>query len=367
MRHTFAIALTLALVLGAAPGCKKEDPGAGGDKKAAPTKESGKATGQGTGTDPQKEAAPGKVELPAAPPLPANPLGLPDLPSPDANPTTAEKVELGKMLFFDKRLSDAGQYSCETCHLEAKGWADGEKLSKKASGEMNTRHTPTLYNVGYSTAFYWDGRKKTLEDQILAAWTGQMGATPAKIAEALNAVPEYKARFERAFDGQGASDKTIPMALAAFVRTLRIGNSEWDRFEAGDQAAASEEVKAGFKVFSERAQCALCHAPPYYMDTLFHNVGVGYENAEKPDVGRFEVTKDVKDTGAFKTPSMRGVALHPPYFHDGSAATLEEAVDFMLAGGYRTGNQHIDPKLKPAKLTKQEREHLIAFIKALSK
>jgi cytochrome c peroxidase len=368
MRTTLAMALGLTLALAAAPGCKKDEstgkePADKTDPSAGKTADTGgKATGTGTGAQPE----PGKVELPAAPQLPPLPAGLPETPSPETNPTTPEKVELGAMLFFDKRLSDGGQHSCESCHVPEQGWADGQPLSKKASGEMNTRHTPTLFNVGYLQDFYWDGRKKTLEDQILAAWTGQMGATPAKIADKLDAIPAYKARFERAFAGEPASDKTIPMALAAFVRTIRIGDSAWDRFEGGDAAAATDELKAGFKVFTEKAQCALCHAPPYYMDTLHHNVGIGYENVEKPDVGRFEVTKDAKDTGAFKTPGMRGAALHPPFFHDGSSTTLEAAVDTMLAGGHRKGNKHIDPKLKPAKLTKPERDQLIAFLKALS-
>ncbi len=341
----------LALVLAAA-GCGKDDKGkAGGETPTKP--------------EPEKPKTVDVSTLPKAPPVPPAPLGLPPTPDPPRNPTTAERVMLGKMLFFDTRISDGGEFSCESCHYQDKGWADGKQFSPKHNGDLNKRHSPTLFNVGYANEFYWDGRKPSLEAQILAAWTGQVGATPDKVAATINGIPEYAAHFERAF-GAPANQDTIVFALAAYVRTLRAGNSPWDRYEKGDQSAVGPEVVAGFKVFTEKANCALCHAPPLYMDTLFHNTGIGFKDVEEPDVGRFAVSKKPEETGAFKTPTLRGVTLHPPYFHDGSAATLEEAVDFMIGGGYREGNEHIDPKLKPAKLSDEERTNLIAFIVALT-
>lgn len=346
MRRFTTVVLTLALIA-----CKGGD-----DKKKIPVK------------PPPKTVTPNKVKIPAAPPVPPVPYGLPDpMPAPADNPDTAEKVALGELLFFDTRLSDAGKFSCETCHLPEKGWADGNKLSVKHDGKSNKRHSPALYNVAYATSWYWDGRKPTLEAQILAAWTGQVGGTPEEVAQKLAEVPEYAERFNRAFK-EGPTADNIPKALASFVRiTLRSGDSPWDRYEkAGDKSQISEEALAGFKVFTEKANCALCHAPPMYTDMIYHNIGVGYEGVDEPDPGRGKVTNDEKQTGAFKTPGLRSVGLHPPYLHDGSAETLEAAVDFMIAGGYREGNKHIDEKMKPVKLTDEDRTNLLAFIKSLT-
>ncbi len=327
---------------------------------------------KGTEGDPEKPTTDTPqttdVQVAEAQPIPNPPPGLADLsvPSPPDNPNNAEKVALGARLFFDTRLSDNGEYACVTCHLPQKGWTDGKELSPKPDGTLNKRHSPTMYNVGYANDWYWDGRKKTLEDQILAAWTGQVGGTPEQVVEKLKRTPEYVVRFQRAFNA-APSPENIPQALASFLRiSLRAGDSAWDRYQAGDEQAVSEEVVKGHQIFMQKAACALCHAPPLYTDMDYHNVGVGYEGVESPDVGRFKVTNEEANTGAFKTPTLRGVELSAPYFHDGKTATLEEAVDFMLAGGYREGNKHIDPRLKPVELSDEERAQLIAFLKALT-
>ncbi len=287
-----------------------------------------------------------------------------------------DMVGLGKQLFFDKRLSANGQMSCENCHLPEKGWTDGEALSKKFDGSMNTRHTPTLYNVSKYRELYWDGRAATLEKQILAAWQGQMGGAPDKVAEALNAVPAYQASFTKLAGGPADPDRIVN-ALAAFVRTIESKNAPWDRYEAGDKSAASADAVAGFEIFSKKANCTLCHLPPEYSDTLFHNVGIGFDKPE-PDMGRGafltrslqptstdeEKAKAESSMGAFKTPMLRSLPETAPYFHDGRAATLDAAVDLMLAGGIK--NKYLDPKLKPAKLTDGERAQLIAFLQALT-
>ena len=324
----------------------------------------------------QPTATPETPATPSTPPPAADTGPLGPMAVPADNPMTPEKIALGKQLFFDKRLSKSGNTSCETCHLPEKGWTDGKALSTRDDGTVNTRHTPTLYNVGYYRQWYWDGRAPTLEAQILAAWRGQMGADPAMIAEKLNAIEGYKGAFQQAIGGP-ATAENIPQALAAFVRTLKSENAPWDKYEAGDKTAVSQEVIEGFDVFSStrRANCTLCHLPPQYTDTLFHNTGVGFDK-QMPDMGRGKILADAakaKNTtdpeaeklmGAFKTPTLRSITESAPYFHDGHAQTLEEAVDFMLKGGIR--NEHVDEKLKPHQATPEDKAKLIAFLKALT-
>lgn len=352
-----AASFALAATLGA---CK------GKDDKA----DKGKTTA--TKPDPVKKPDPIKKPDPVKPKaddgLPPAPIGLAKLAiTPhEHNPTTADKVALGEYLFFDTRMSDNGKFACVTCHLPKMGWTDGKKLSPKHNGDLNKRHSPVMYNVGYAQDWYWDGRKKTLEDQILAAWTGQVGATPDKIAATLAGVPKYKEMFQKAF-GADPSPDNIPKALASFLRIkLRAGNAPWDRYKAGDQAAISEDAKKGEALFVGKAKCNICHQPPLFSDMRYHNVGVGYKGVDKPDVGRFKVSQKENETGAFKTPGLRNVTLSAPYFHDGSASTLEEAVDFMLKGGHRDGNKHIDPMLSPTELSAEERKQLLAFLESLT-
>ena len=314
-------------------------------------------------------------EAPPPPPLPeVGPLG--EMAVPADNPMTPEKVALGKQLFFDTRLSKTGMMSCETCHLPEKGWADGNALSARFDGSMNTRHTPTLINVGFYKQYYWDGRAPTLEAQILAAWRGQMGADPDAIAAALNAIEGYKTAFQKVMGGP-ASAQNIPQAIAAFVRTIKSENAPWDAYEKGDKSAVSDDAVKGFNIFSadNKANCTLCHLPPLYSDTLFHNTGIGTDKPN-PDPGRGKILADAaqqkgtpdpearKMVGAFKTPTLRGVTENAPYFHDGRAQTLEEAVDLMLNGGIRNAN--VDEKLKKRSVTPAEKAQLMAFLKSLT-
>ena len=285
------------------------------------------------------------------------------IPVPPDNPMTAARIALGKQLFFDQRLSSTKKMSCETCHVPEKGWTDGLALSPKFDGVPNTRHTPTLYGTAYYPDLYWDGRSKGLEAQILAAWKGQMGADPEAIAADVNAIPGYKAAFEKEFGG-AATGPRIVQALATFVRTIHAGDTEWDRTKQDPASLKQSAVGRGFIVFSDVAHCTNCHLPPLFSDTLFHNTGLG---SDKPnaDPGRGKVvSNDPKMMGAFKTPSLRGVALSGPYFHDGSAQTLEEAVDFMLKGGLKNAN--LDEKLQAWEVTPQQRRDLLTFLRALT-
>jgi len=297
-----------------------------------------------------------KIELPAAPALPKLSVGLPEVPTPTDNPTTAEKAELGWKLFFDKRLSKDGSMACVQCHEIARAYTSPNALDAKVGGAMNKRNTPTVLNLGFHTTWYWDGRMATLEAVSNAAWKGQLGADPATVVKALNEVPVYKAMFERAF-GEAATVDNVPKALAAWFRTLTSGNSAWDRAQAGDKKALTAEQNEGFKVFGAKG-CTTCHVPPLFTHYDFENIGIG------DDPGRKDATKADEDTGKFKTPSLRNVALTAPYFHDGHAKTLEEAIALMAAGG--TKNPNLSAKLKPQKLSAKEAKALKAFLESLT-
>src|SRR5215831_17883534 len=239
----------------------------------------------GTTNEPEKDKTLKSTAPPAPPPKPdIGPLG--EMAIRADNPITPEKVELGKKLFFDTRLSKTGKMACETCHLPDKGWADGQTLSTRFDGTMNTRHTPTLYNVGYYKQWYWDGRAPTLEGQVTAAWRGQMGGDPDAVAMTLNGIDAYKADFQKAFNGPATGDN-IAKAIATFARTIKSENSPWDKSQQGDKTAISDDAAKGFVVFSDsdKANCTLCHLPPLFTDTLFHNVGIGFDKP-MPDLGR---------------------------------------------------------------------------------
>jgi cytochrome c peroxidase len=289
---------------------------------------------------------------------------------PEENPLTQAKIDLGKMLFYDARLSGDGSRSCYSCHLKEHGLTDGKPTAIGAYNVKLPRASPTLWNIGFHAELYWDGRSPSLEKQAMAAWTGgNMGVTgkegrpsAADIAAKLNQIPGYQTAFQRAFGGP-ATPENIVQAIACFERTIVAANSAWIRFRRGEETAFSEAARRGWKVFSEKAKCTNCHDGLLLTDLQYHNVGIGMD-AEKPDVGRFAVTKNEKDTGAFKTPTLLDISKSAPYFHDGSVATLEEAVDLMLGGGKK--NKFLDTtNPKPVKLSKAEREDLLAFLRAL--
>ncbi len=302
------------------------------------------------------------------------PKGLHDMevPAPSDNPITAGKIKLGEQLFFDKRLSKGGKMSCETCHQPEKGWTDGQRVSRKFDGALNQKHTPTLFGVGFHPELYWDGRAQGLEPLVLDVMKTQMGADPEAVARELETVPAYKAAFEAELGGPPTPDR-IAKALATFVRTIHAGDTPYDNLGEGSQES---DAAKGFTVFSEVTHCTLCHLPPLYSDTLFHNMGIGSDR--KPaDPGRSKVLADAAAaagkpvppeakvaTGAFKTASLRGLLLTAPYFHDGRAKTLEEAATIMMKGGLP--NPHLDEKLKAYPVTPEQRSQLLAFLMSLS-
>jgi cytochrome c peroxidase len=296
-------------------------------------------------------------------PLPAQLSTYEPMSIPADNPMTPEKVALGRQLFFDERLSSDGSRSCYSCHVCEMGLTDGLPKAIGAGNKPLTRSSPTLWNIGYHKEFYWDGRSGSLEKQALAAWTGaNMGAKADEIVAKLNGLQDYKAQFQKVFQSDATPDNVVK-AIAAFERTIISGNTAWDRWKAGDNTAISASAWRGWNIF-QGIKCNNCHDGVLFTDQQYHNIGIGMDQKE-PDPGRFKVTNKPEDTGAFKTPTLRDIEKSAPYFHDGSAKTLEEAVDIMLAGG--KPNQYLDKKnLQPNKLLPEQREDLLNFLRSLT-
>lgn len=317
---------------------------------------------------PAEEAA---MEEPWPPQLP----GYAAMEIPADNPMTEEKVALGKMLYYDERLSGDGNRSCYGCHLEEHGLATDDKLAIGAFDKTLTRNVPTMWNVGYHDKWYWDGRATALEAQVKGAWGGgNMGASgndgvPSmedRCAELME-IPEYAEQFEAVF-GEPANPDNVAKAVASFMRTIVATDSAWVRFRNGDDSALSADAKQGYEIFANKAKCTNCHDGLLMTDLQFHNVGIGCEGSTCQDVGRAKVSENEADTGAFKTPTLIDVAESGPYFHDGSVATLEEAVDYMT-GGWNE-NQYLDEKnladAKEAALTDEEKALIVAFLKEIT-
>jgi cytochrome c peroxidase len=296
-------------------------------------------------------------------PLPQQLTTYEPMPIPGDNPMSPEKVALGRQLFFDDRLSGDGSRSCYSCHVCEKGLTDGLAKSIGAFNKQLPRSSPTLWNIGYHKEFYWDGRSPSLEKQALAAWTGaNMGAKADEIAAKLNGIEGYHSQFHKVFGGDATPDNIVK-AIAAFERTIISGDTAWDRYRAGNTSALSESAVRGWNVF-QAIKCTNCHDGVLLTDQQYHNVGIGMDQKE-PDVGRFKVTNKPEDTGAFKTPTLRDIAKSAPYFHDGSAATLEQALDIMLAGG--KPNEHLDKKnLQKHDVLPDQRAALLDFLKDLN-
>src|SRR5678815_5048492 len=241
---------------------------------------------------------------------------------PAANPMTPEKVALGKQLFFDRRMSGDRSTACISCHRPENGLSDGRRGAVGPYGIPAGRACPSLWNVGYQQALFWEGAVPDVEAAVSGIWRYVMapegpGRDGVKeVAARLGAVPGYRAAFERAF-GSGPSTANIPQALAAFLRTLVADRSAWVRHRGGERNALGARAKRGLAVFEGKARCGQCHAGVLLTDLQFHNVGIGSQKA-KPDLGRFVITKVERDRGAFKTPTLLNVARSAPYFHDGS-------------------------------------------------
>src|SRR5436190_12172613 len=289
------------------------------------------------------------------------PLGLKPVPVPADNPLTVEKVELGKLLYFDPRLSCDDTVSCASCHDPKKGWSNGNPFATGVRSQVGGRSAPTIINSAYSELQFWDGRALRLEGQALGPIQNpiEMDHKLEDCVAKLNKIPGYRQQFQKVF-GTEVTPENIAKAIASFERTILSGNAPFDKFKAGDKNALSAAAQRGMKVFFNKGHCSACHIGGNFSDQSFHNIGVGMK-AAKPDLGRYEVTKVTGDKGAFKTPTLREVGRHAPYMHDGSIKTLEEVVDHYDKGG--TANPQLDEEIFPLKLTAEEKADLITFMK----
>jgi cytochrome c peroxidase len=289
------------------------------------------------------------------------PLGLKKLIWPEDNKHTAEKVELGKQLYFDKRLSKDNTISCASCHDPKKGWSNGEAFATGVRGQVGGRSSPTIINSAYQELQFWDGRAKLLEGQALGPIQNpiEMDMPLEEVVAKLNKIEGYKQQFQKVFGTEVNSDG-IAKAIAAFERTVLSGGAPYDLFKAGDTKALSEGAQRGMKVFFGRGHCSACHVGPNFTDGAFHNIGVGMD-LEKPDFGREEQSKQGGDKGAFKTPTLREIARTAPYMHNGKFKSLEEVVDYYDKGGF--ANDTLDEEIYPLKLTAEEKADLVTFLK----
>ncbi len=291
----------------------------------------------------------------------AVPAGLKVVKSPSDNPLTAAKVELGKQLYFDPRLSRDNTVSCASCHDPKKGWSNDDRFATGIGGQKGGRSAPTIINSCYQQFQFWDGRAIELEGQALGPIQNpiEMNMTLEELVPKLNKIEGYRKQFQQVFSTDVTSDG-IAKAIACFERTVLSGDAQYDRFKAGDKTALSEAAQRGLQVFFNKASCSACHAGSNFTDGGFHNVGVGIDDAE-PDVGRYSVTKLLGDRGSFKTPTLREIARTAPYMHDGRFATLEEVVEHYDKGG--TPNPQLDEEIFPLKLTDQQKADLVTFLK----
>jgi cytochrome c peroxidase len=286
------------------------------------------------------------------------------VPIPADNPQTPDKVALGKLLFFDTRLSGSNTIACATCHRPGKGMSDGLPRSIGASGEM-TRNAMSLWNVAYMHTIHSDGSRASIEEQADKAIPGPaMGQPYPALFGELGAVPEYRQRFGRVFP-DGITEANIAKAVAAFERTLLTAKSPFDRYQAGDKGALTAEQKQGMALFfSSRTGCSSCHVAPLFTDNAFHNLGVPQVGPKPVDNGRSDIDHKPADLGAFKTLMLRNVELTGPYMHDGAFTTLDQVVAFYVGGGGPSPNR--SPLIKPLDLSPQEQKALVAFLKSLT-
>ena len=271
------------------------------------------------------------------------------MPVPDGNPITRDSVMLGRRLFNDKRLSRDRTVACSSCHVPARGFSTDAAVAAGAFGRRGHRNAPSLINRGYGRAFFWDGRTTSLEVQVLH---------PIQRPDEMDmTLAEATARVK-------LDESTLARALASYVRSIRSGNSRFDRYAAGESGVLTALELKGLQVFRGKGNCTACHVGPNFTDERFHNTGVAWRNGKFSDEGHAVVSTKDADRGAFKTPTLREVARTSPYMHDGSITTLEEVVDFYDRGG--RPNLHLDPEMQPRQFTADEKTALVAFLQVLS-
>jgi cytochrome c peroxidase len=336
------------------------------------------ACGSPSTTAPETKA----VAVPAGPPKAIGaiiktdiPVGLPPIPYPADNPPTLETITLGRKLYYDKGLSSDGSVSCSFCHNPKFGFSDNQKTSIGIGGKRGGRNAPTVWNTAYTVPQFWDGRAPNLEEQAGGPMQNpiEMAHTPEGIEKRLDENSIYKEMFEKAYGPGPITFAKVRYAIAAFERTVLTGNSAFDKYQyLGNKKAMSQSAVRGLALFKDpkKGNCAVCHTIEekyaLFTDNKFHNLGVGVDKrGQLTDLGRYDVTRNEADRGAFKTPTLRNIAQTPPYMHDGSLRTLSEVVDFYVGGG--NSNPYRDKEIRSLDfLTAQERLDLVAFMEALT-
>lgn len=287
------------------------------------------------------------------------------VPMPSTNLNYKAKIELGKQLYFDGRLSKNNSVSCAFCHTPGSGFADPRQTSIGVDGKVGGRQAPTVYNTAFNHLQFWDGRARSLEEQSIGPIQNpiEMGETHENVVKKLGKIKGYREQFRTVF-GTEVNLQGIAEAIAAYERTILSTNSSFDKYVLGDKAAMDEAAVRGMALFKGKARCILCHNGPNFTDNRFHNLGVPQVGPMKEDLGRYYVTRLEKDKGAFKTPTLRSITETAPYMHDGAFKTLEEVIDFLDKGG--GPNPNLSPLIKPLGLTAEEKADLLAFLKALT-
>lgn len=291
---------------------------------------------------------------------------LPTLvPVPSTNLNYKAKVELGKQLFFDGRLSKNNAVSCAFCHTPGSGFADPRQTSIGVGGGIGGRQAPTVYNTAFNHVQFWDGRARSLEEQAIGPIQNpvEMAETHENVVKKLGKIKGYQQQFRAVF-GAEVNLQGIAEAIAAYERTVISTNSAFDKYALGDVKAMDDAAVRGMTLFKGKARCIACHNGPNFTDNRFHNLGVPQVGPMKEDLGRYDVTRAAKDKGAFKTPTLRSITETAPYMHDGAFKTLEEVIDFLDAGG--GANPNLSSFIKPLGLTPEEKADLVAFLKALT-
>ncbi len=320
------------------------------------------------------QAGPGAVPIGTPVKIKA-PLGLPPVPIPADNPPTAETIALGRRLYYDATLSVDNTVACATCHHPRFGFTDGKQFSEGVKGQKGGRNAPTVLNAAYWTTQFWDGRAPSLEKQAEGPVQNpiEMAHTLEGVVRRLTADASYRSAFDKAFGPGPITYEKVGKAIASFERTVISANSPFDHyFYGGNKSALSTSAQRGLEVFRnpKKGNCTACHTigekNALFTDNKFHNIGVGANTrGELADLGRYNVSKNEADKGAFKTPTLRNIAKTGPYMHDGSLKTLKDVVDFYVGGG--NSNPFRDKDIRVLDfLTGQERAGLVAFLESLT-
>lgn len=283
------------------------------------------------------------------------------IPFPSDNPYSAEKAALGKMLFFEPRLSKNRNMTCATCHNPSFGWEDATPTSIGAQNSNLGRHSPTIINAAWGKSYFWDGRAATLEEQAAGPIESNVEMNlPMHIAvDRLKQVPSYQTWFKRVFGSSGITDENIKKAIATFERTVVSGQAPFDSWIEGDESAISESAKRGFELFNGKAQCSDCHSGWNFTDHQFHDIGINSE-----DKGLGARTGDPKQNFAFKTPSLRNISQRAPYMHNGEMNDLRSVIVHYISGGIPRPTR--SALMQPIPLSGQDVADLEAFLMSLT-